>query len=159
MPLDAVTTTAVTSALQTHAGKSGLFEAIAGHAILSPHPTGLAWWCMVDRIAPYAAGSGLAATTGVLTYKTMITLNTATLQPLDLVDPRVTEAADAMFRAYIGGFTLGGLVRNVDVYGAAGRPLMSEAGWLNIGGDGGSRYRAMITTLPLIINDLWSEVP
>lgn len=153
MPIDTAT---VTAALQTHAGRTGYFESVSGHAVLTGH-SGLAWWCMVDRIAPYAAGSGLAATTGVLTYRVMVTLNTATLQPLDLVDPRVTDTADALFRAYVGAFTLGGLVRNVDVRGAAGRPLVAEAGWLNIGGDGGGRYRAMIITLPLIINDLWTE--
>lgn len=154
MPIEAED---ITAALQTDAGTSGYFESVSGHAILTAH-TGVAWWCMVDRIAPYAAGSGLASTTGVLTYKIMITLNTATIQPLDLVDPRVTRATDAMFRAYVGRFTLGGLIRNVDIYGAAGRPMVAEAGWMTIGGDGGGRYRAMIITLPLIINDLWAEV-
>lgn len=156
MPID---TRTITQALQTHAGKSGLFEFVAGHAILTAHNGGgLGWWCMVDRMAPYAAGSGLASASGVLTYKVMITMNTSTYEPLDDVDPRVTDAADTMFRAYAGAFTLGGLIRNVDIFGAAGRPMVAEAGWVTIGGDGGGRYRAMIITLPLIVNDLWTEV-
>ncbi|MET0426658.1 MAG: hypothetical protein ABW046_22515 [Actinoplanes sp.] len=148
----------MTNALKTHAQVSGLFEYVAGHAILAGHGSGVAWWCMVDTMGVYPAGSGLNAATGVLVYKVMVTLNTSTYEPLDDVDPRVTQAADVLFRAYIGGFTLGGIVRNVDVFGAAGQRLVANAGWVTIGGDGGGRYRAMIITLPLIINDLWTEV-
>ena len=149
--------TALTDALRTHASESGRFESVSGHAVLSAHGTGLAWWCYVENIRPYAAGSGLNTTSIVLTYRTMITMNTATYQPLDAVDPRVSGAASEMLRAYAGDFTLGGRVRNVDIYGAAGRPLVAEAGWLTLAGDGGGRYRSMITTLPLVINNTYDQ--
>lgn len=151
--------TAVTDALKTHAGASGLFEYVEGHAILSAHSTGLAWWCYVERIAPWAARSGLATTSAILTYRTMITMNTSTYEPLDAVDPKIISAASSMIRLYVGDFTLGGLVANVDIFGAGGKSLVSEAGWLTMGGDGGSRYRSMITTLPLVCNNLWDEAP
>jgi len=149
----------ITAALKDHASSSGLFEYVEGHAVLSAHGRGLAWWCYVERMQPWAARSGLATTSAVLTYRVMITMNTATHEPLDGVDPLVVDAADALVRLYVGDFTLGGLVANVDIFGAGGKPLVAEAGWLTIGGDGGGRYRSMIITVPLVVNDLWSEAP
>jgi hypothetical protein len=87
----------------------------------------------------------------------MITMNTSTYDPLDAVDPKITSAASSMVRLYVGDFTLGGLVSNVDIFGAGGKPLAAEAGWLTIGGDGGGRYRSMITTLPLVCNNIWDQ--
>lgn len=145
-----------TAALRTHAAASGYFEATSGHAVVSAHGTGLAWWCMLDGIVPYAAGSGLATVTACVTYKVMVTLNSTTAEPQDDVDPSVANATAALFALYIGDFTLGGLVRNVDIFGAAGKRLQADAGWMTLGD--GARYRAMIITLPLIINDLWTEV-
>jgi hypothetical protein len=147
----------ITTALMTHAGGSGLFEYVAGHAVISAHASGLAWWCYVERIQPWAARSGLATTSAVLTYRVMVTMNTTTYEPLDDVDPAVTGATDALLRLYVGDFTLSGLVSNVDVFGAGGRRLAAEAGWMTLA-DGG-RYRSMIITLPLVINDLWDEAP
>jgi hypothetical protein len=148
----------ITDALRTHASASGLFEYVAGHAILSAHDSGLAWWCYCERIQPWAARSGLATVSAVLTYRVMITMNTTTYQPQDDIDPLIVGAADALVRLYVGHFTLGGLISNVDILGAAGRPMVAEAGWIVLG-EGGSRYRSMIITLPLIVNDLWDEAP
>lgn len=148
--------TPYTDALRTHAAASGYFEATSGHAVIAAHGTGLAWWCMLDGIVPYAAGSSLNTVTVCVTYKVMITLNSTQTQPQEAVDPSVANATAALFALYVGDFTLGGLVRNVDIFGAAGKRLQADAGWMTLGD--GARYRAMIITLPLIINDLWTEV-
>lgn len=147
---------ALTFALQTHAAASGLYEATSGHAVIAPHGPGLAWWCMVDSITPYAAGSSLNTVSAVVVYKIMTTLNSTTAEPQDLVDPAVANGADALMRLYMANFTLGGLVRNVDIMGAAGTKCAMQAGWMTLDT---ARYRAMIITLPLIVSDLWAEAP
>jgi hypothetical protein len=91
-------------------------------------------------------------------YEIVITMNDTTAEPLDDVDPAVVGAADALLRRYVGGFTLGGLVSNVDVRGAAGVPINMASGWMKLGGDSGGRYRSMIITVPLVVNNLWDEV-
>lgn len=146
----------LTDALKTHAAASGLYEAVSGHAVITAHGPGLAWWCMVEKMFPYAGGSGLNTVTACVVYKIMTTLNDSTTDPQDLVDPAVANAADALLRLYLGDFTLGGLIRNVDVFGAAGTPLVAQAGWMTLDA---ARYRAMIITLPLIVNNLWDEAP
>jgi hypothetical protein len=77
-------------------------------------------------------------------------------EPQDAIDPGVAAAVDALMAAYSGDFEFGSNVRNVDLLGSAGVPLAAEAGYLNVSG---TMYRVMTITLPLIINDLWSQSP
>jgi hypothetical protein len=44
----------------------------------------------------------------------------------------------------------------VDIKGAYDIPLAWEAGYLNVGG---GMYRILDITLPLVINDVWTEAP
>lgn len=147
--------TPYTDALKTHAAASGIYEAVSGHAVLAAHGPGLAWWCYVDKITPYAAGSGLDTVSVCVVYKVMTTLNDSTIEPQDAVDPLVANGSARLFGRYLSNFTLGGLVRNVDVFGAAGTRADNVAGWMMLDG---ARYRTMIITLPLIVNNLWDEV-
>ena len=74
----------------------------------------------------------------------------------DLIDTNVIKAADALTTAYSGDFTLGGAVRDVDLLGMYGSPLRWLAGYVTINS---TIYRCMDLTLPLIVNDLWSQAP
>ncbi len=76
--------------------------------------------------------------------------------PPDAIDPNMVAAADALGEAYTGGFTLGGLVRQVDLLGAHGSPFDVRAGYLSIDG---TRYRVLTISLPVVVNDLWTEAP
>lgn len=76
-------------------------------------------------------------------------------QPSDQVDPRVVDATDALLSAFSGNFSLGSLVRNVDLLGSTGQGLSGQAGYINIGG---TLLRVMDITLPLIINDVWGQL-
>jgi hypothetical protein len=64
-------------------------------------------------------------------------------------------AVDDLCGAYCGDFTLGGLVRNVDIFGANGQSLDVRAGYL---AQDGALQRVMTIWLPCIVNDLWEEV-
>lgn len=144
----------ITDALISHAAATGYFERLNGHEpknrnAVGPGLTASIW---LQALAPVKA-SGLASTSGRLEY-TLRIYTPMTAEPQDGIDPAVLAAADAMFAAYSGDFTLGGLVRFVDLLGAHGTPLSAQAGYLDLSG---VMYRVFDLTVPLIINDLWNQ--
>jgi hypothetical protein len=80
----------------------------------------------------------------------------ADTEPMDDVDVTVTSAVSALIGAYCGDFTLGDLVGNIDLLGAHGAPLSAETGYTSF--TGGTTYRVATLTIPLIINDAWTQV-
>ena len=108
----------ILDAVASHALASGYFERVNTHEPANAPGYGLTAAVWVDRMDTVLS-SGLASTTGRLVFN--IRLYTSMQQePADAIDPNMTAAADALFRAYIGDFTLGGLVRQVDVRGSTG---------------------------------------
>ena len=73
-------------------------------------------------------------------------------KPLDGVDPAVLGAVSVLLAAYAGDFTLGGLVREVSIFGG----LQAQPGYMDFGG---KPLRAVEITVPVIVNDAWDEVP
>jgi hypothetical protein len=65
------------------------------------------------------------------------------------VDPGLLGAVCVLLNAYNGDFTLGGLVRDVDVLSVRADPayVEQEGGW----------YRVMDVTLPIVVNDMFSQ--
>lgn len=141
------------SALSSHAQTLGVFDRVDGHEPMNAPGRGLtcAFWFV--RLSPFPAGSGLAATSGLVVFTARI-YKPNTL-PQDTVDPDVLHAADLLLGAYSGDFELGGLVRNVDLLGQSGQQLSAAAGWLQI--DASTTYRTVDITIPLVVNDLWSQ--
>jgi hypothetical protein len=64
-------------------------------------------------------------------------------------------AVDDLCGAYCGDFTLGGLVKDVDIFGMYGQSLDVRAGYLQ---QDGALYRVLTISLPVVVNDLWNEV-
>jgi len=56
--------------------------------------------------------------------------------------------------AYSGDFTLGGLVRDVDLLGHSGQQLSALPGWLDMGE---AKYRTVDITIPMVISDAWAQ--
>ena len=48
-------------------------------------------------------------------------------------------------------------MRCVDLLGQAGVPLSARAGYLEM--DDGAVYRVVTLTVPVLVNDLWSQSP
>jgi hypothetical protein len=142
----------ITSAVISHALASGWFEQVNGHEPANAPGYGLTAAVWIDRLTP--ALSGLASTTGRLVFNVRL-FTPMTQTPADAIDPNLTAACDALFRAYVGDFTLGGLVREVDVRGAQGIGLEARAGYIE---QDGALLRVITITLPVIVNDLWDEV-
>lgn len=151
MALDIVT---ILDTVQDHALASGYFDAVNGHEPKSAPQNGLTAAVWVEQIGPARGGSGLAATSSRLALNVRL-YTPMVQQPEDAIDPDLMTALDALLAAYSGDFTLGGIVREVDLLGAYGDPLSARAGYLTTSG---AEYRVMTITLPLIVNDLWEQV-
>lgn len=147
---------AVIDAVRSHGLASGLFESVSTHEPKGAFTIGgLRAAIYVDGIKPVPLASGLAATSALLTLNLRIYLGMVT-EPQDEIDPRVLAAVDAMMAAYSGDFTLGGLVRNVDLLGQFGAALEARAGYLILGSPS-TMWRVMTIVLPLVINDAWTQ--
>lgn len=146
--------TGILDAAISHASASGHFDQVNGHEPVSPSPSGgLTAGVWVDDILPIRS-SGLNSTSALVVL--MVRLYTSAQQlPLDAIDPNMVAAVDDLCTAYVGDFTLGGLIRSIDVRGINGQPLRARAGYLP---QDGTVQRVMTITLPCIVNDLWEEV-
>jgi hypothetical protein len=147
-------TAAILDAVISHAKASGRFERVLTHEPKSAPGNGLSVAVWVQNLRP-ASGSGLATTTARLQLSVRVYTNMLA-DPQDKIDTRLLDAVDALMAAYTGDFTLGGLVRDVDLLGADGDPLQADAGYLE---QDSKLYRVMVITLPLVVNDLWAQAP
>lgn len=143
----------IVDAVISHAMASGYFERVNGHEPKNAPGLGLSCAVWADQIRP-AASSGLETTSAVIVLN--VRLFTSMLQePQDAIDPAMLAAVDGLFDAYSGDFTLGGLVREVDLLGQEGDRLSARAGYLN---QDNKQYRVFTITLPVIVNDVWEQV-
>jgi hypothetical protein len=152
MALDIVT---ILDAVESHALASGYFTAVNGHEPQSPPTSGITCAVWVEQIGPARGGSGLASTSSRLALYVRLYTSLDQQEP-DAIDRDLMLALDWLMAAYSGDFTLGGIVRQVDLLGAYGDPLSARAGYL---AESGAEYRVMTIVLPLVVNDLWDEAP
>lgn len=145
--------TGVFAAVESHAAASGLFDRVNTHEPKNAPGNGLTCAIWLASLAPVPS-SGLAATSVRLVLMLRLYLNMLQ-EPQDGIDPAVLTATDTLIDAYVGDFTLGGLIRAVDIRGIHGTPLGAQAGYLPIGD---ATYRTVDIVLPLLINDVWDEV-
>jgi hypothetical protein len=146
--------TAFLASVQSHAMTLGLFEKVNGHEPKNAPGHGLTAAIWAQRIDPVPAASGLAATAGRIELNVRIFTNMMR-EPQDAIDPEMATATIALMGAYSADFDLGVTdVREVDLLGEYGTPLSAQAGYLT---QDGKLYRVMTITLPVIVNDLWSQ--
>lgn len=140
------------SRVTSHAQTLGVFRKVNGHEPKSAPGNGVTAAVWVQGVDPIES-SGLDSTS--VRIGLMWRLYTPMIQEApDAIDPSAVKALDRLCAAYTGAFTLGGMVRQVDVRGAYGEPMQARAGYLN---QDGRMFRVMDVTLPLIVNDLWTE--
>lgn len=144
----------VINAVISHAQATGKFETVNGYEPKSAPGTGLSAAVWGQTIGPQPAASGLQSTTVRVVLNVRIYQNFLS-QPEDMIDPTVMAAVGSLMDAYSGDFTLGGLVRNVDLLGMQGIPLSAQAGYIN---QDGKMYRVYTLTVPVIINDQFEQV-
>lgn len=150
------------TATVSHAAATGLFDQVQGGEFTGAPGNGLSCAVWVNDLTPVQS-SGLASTSMRVELFVRVYTNAFT-DPPDIIDPAAVDAVDTLLADYVGNFTLGGLIREVDVRGADGNPIRVQAGYLTLGagrdaGSSGRTYRVMTITLPLIVNDLYPEAP
>lgn len=138
----------------SHALALGVFGQVLDHEPVSAPGSGLIYAVWVARVGPVSAGSGLSLTTGRIELTGRVYMPADT-EPQGDVDIAVTGAIDALMSAYAGDFEFGGSVRNVDIFGAHGKGMETECGYMRFDS---TTYRVATLTIPLIVNDLWTEV-
>jgi len=147
-------TAAILTPILAHAMTSGRFERVNGHEPLNPPGNGLTLAAWSDYIGPVPSTSGLAATTARVVF--MVRVYSPAMQlPQDNIDPNLDAAVDALLTAYSGDFELGGQVRNIDLLGQAGTAMSAQAGWVTY--PDGAFFRTKTITLPVLVNDAWTQ--
>lgn len=131
----------------------GIFESVNQHEPKSAPGSGIRAACWVQSIQPVGRASGLNATSGVVTLYFRLYSNFLQM-PLDGIDPDLLTATTTVLGAFSGSFTLGGTVRDIDLLGMYGASMGATAGYASMDS---KVYRIMTVTLPVIINDLWTQ--
>lgn len=140
--------------LTSHAQALGYFGQVIAHEPVSPPGSGLTYAVWLGDIAPAPEASGLASTSARIMFNGRIYMP-ADSEPMDDVDTQVTNAVDGLMGAYMGDFQLGGTVRNLDVFGQHGERMRARYGYLPLGS---TTYRIATVNLPMIVNDVWTQV-
>lgn len=135
----------------------GKYETVNGHPPANKVQTGLHCFVEFSELGPARNASGLNSTTVRMLY-TMQTFSLLESEPRDDIDPKLLDAADALFAALSDDFQLGGdkNVRDIDLLGRYNTPLSIRAGYYE---PGGQKFRAMTLYVPVIINDVWEQNP
>lgn len=143
------------SAAMSHAQGLGMFGQVLGHEPVSAPGSGLIYALWVSDLVPVPARSGLNSVSVRLELTGRVFMP-ADSQPEDDVDTTVTTAVNGLMREYCGDFTLGGTVADIDLLGAHGPALRAKFGYARFDS---TTYRVATLTIPLIINDAWTEAP
>lgn len=143
------------NAIESHAKASGLFDSVNTHEPKSAPGGNLHCAIYVSGLGPVPTGSGLAFTAGVLTVMARIYLPMIQ-EPQDKIDPTIIAATDTLMTAFSGDFELGGNARNIDLLGQTGEPLSARAGYITIDQ---TSYRSMDITIPIVVNDVFTQAP
>jgi hypothetical protein len=153
MSFDAAAVDVLLDKVQSHAATLGVFETVNMHEPKSAPGNGLRCAIWVQDIRPVLT-SGLGATSGCVTLFVRIYGNMLQ-QPYDAIDPNILKATTTLMNAYTGDFDFGVTVRNIDLLGQHGQAMAAQAGYIPIDS---KLYRAMTITLPVIVNDMWTQV-
>lgn len=154
MGFDSAAVNALVAGVASIALKTGTFRSVNTHEPKAAPGSGLRLAIWADSIAPIPAASGLASTSGYVVLNARAYGNML-MKPEDEIDPRLMTAATTLIAAFTADFTLGGLVRNIDLLGEYGTRVGAQAGYITVGG---TLYRIMTVTVPCVINDMWDQV-
>lgn len=140
-------------AIQSHALATGLFDTVNTHEPKSSPGNQVHCAIYVSGLGPVPLASGLRTTTGLLVVMARIYVNMLQ-EPQDKIDPNIVAATDTLLADFSGDFTLGDNVRNIDLLGQSGQSLSARAGYITIGD---TMFRSMDITVPIIVNDVYTQ--
>ncbi len=142
--------------LASHAMTLGVFDRVNQHEPKNKPGRGLTCAIWIDRIEPARGRSGLTATDARVVFNVRVYTNMLQ-DPQDSIDPNVMNAMDLLFEAYTGDFQLGDDSRFIDVLGMTqGHPMFAQSGYINIDN---MVYRVLTATVPVIVQNAWTQAP
>ena len=148
-------TAAIIAAVESVLQETGLFDQVNGHEPISAPGGELTAAVWPQEVDPAAEDSGLDGTAAVFLLYVRL-YYPARSEPLDMVEVTLSNGVDAVMNALIGGFTLGGLTRNIDIFGKSGNTkLRAQYGFVPMDA---AWYRCATITVPCVVNDPWEEV-
>lgn len=151
MAFDAAAASALYASLESAAQSLGLFQAVEAHEPVNA--PGRRLYCSIvlgpAPMRPLPAASGLAAVSGEITF-TFTVWASWNQRPLENVDPEVLAAVASLMTELSGEFSLGGTVRNIDLFSMSATP-----GWIDFQNE---QFRVMNLSVPIVINDMFAEV-
>jgi hypothetical protein len=150
---DGIDVSAIMNATASEFGQIGALERVQLHEPKTAVPSGLSaalWFQSAIAIPQLSSLSKTAIRLEIVSrlFQNML------MEPADLIDPELTRVVNLIFNALNGGFTLGGLVTQVDVLGTYGAPLRSEAGYIN---QSGHLQRSISIYIPYVIANAYSQ--
>jgi hypothetical protein len=141
------------SALTSHAQALGVFDSVNGHEPKNAPGNGVSASVWLSRLRPVKERSGLVSVSVAVELTIRIFMPMLS-QPEDDIDPKILTATDKLVESLVGDFDLGATVANVDMFGAMGVPMDARAGYFD---QDGKKMRAMVVTVPVVVNDVWAE--
>lgn len=153
--MDASGYKALMVAMQTHATGLGLFDSVNLHEPKNAPGNGLSCAIFYSGLKPARGASGLAAVSLLTLITTRVYLPMLG-EPQDDIDPQIMGAVAALMLEYCGDFEFGGLVRNLDIFGAHGQPMDGRPGYIN---QDGKLFRTVDLVIAVVTNDELVESP
>jgi hypothetical protein len=150
---DGIDVSAIMDAIASMAKRIGAFERVQLHEPKTSVPSGLSAALWFQSATTIQELSSLAKTSIRIEIVFRLFQNML-MEPADLIDPEMTRVVNLMFNALHGGFTLGGLITQVDVLGTYGPPLRSEAGYIN---QSGHLMRSISIYIPCVIANAFNQ--
>lgn len=148
----------IVEAVASHALATGRYSRVNQHEPKSDPGRGITCAIWYQEGYPVPGGSGLAATSWRLEFIARSYLSMLT-EPQDMIDPEVLRANHDLKTLLFADYTLGGLVRDIDLQGSSERQsIRDRAGYLQIGGRDGGMKRVLDLFIPMTINDLYPHV-
>lgn len=147
--------TGIVAAVQSHAQQIGGIETVVTNEPKSAPGNGISAAIWAEGITPVPANSGLNSVSVLLVLMVRVMKPMLSL-PYGGIDPDLLTAASSLMNAYAGAFTLGGEVQSIDLLGRYGTKMAGKAGYITLDK---SMFRVIDISLPLVINDVWTQVP
>ncbi|HKH19539.1 MAG TPA: hypothetical protein VKB53_01280 [Gammaproteobacteria bacterium] len=142
-------------ALESTAKTLGIFGRVyPSEPRTAPDSKGLSCAVWFERMDPLKGEGGLNKTTVRIEYTARV--YKGVLAEPGNVEAIALRAAGKVMKALSLDFTLGGTIRKVDLLGAFGAGLGGIAGYLT---QDKTLFRVIDITVPLIVDDVWSQVP
>lgn len=145
---------AVTDEFASMAQRTGLFDAVNRHEPKNVPGRGITCSVFYAGKRP-TQRSGLASTSVVARWVIQVECSMLR-EPQDEIDTDLCEAADAIWAALHGGFTLDVAgVRHVDLLGSEGDAVADEAGYVTRAEK--QIFRVIGITVPVVFNDAFEQ--